>query len=49
MKLEMELTENEALALLSLLAHNSFNAEEIDTIWRKYSRVFSAHKWGVVA
>lgn len=47
MKLELELTEMESQILLSLLADNSFKSEEVDAVWRKYSRVFSAHKWGV--
>lgn len=45
MKLELELTEVESQVLLSLLADNSFKSKQVDAIWRKYSRAFSAHKW----
>ena len=49
MKLELELTVMESQVLLSLLAENSYKYEQVDAIWRKYSRVFSAHNWEVKA
>lgn len=40
-KVTLELTKDEAEVLLSVLADNSFKSVQCDSIWRKYSKVFT--------